>query len=144
MATKKAITTERAEDIVATVAEVEESKFNLRPLKAKDLFPVCGILKKIGYKEIKRAFDVEVVSDAAKKGDLNAVGLGVVLDIAGAVICNLEAAENEIYSFCASVSGLTVQEVQNLDLGDFGELIQGIVKAPGFRDFFARALSFMK
>ena len=126
-----------------TIVNENEKPYELRALTSKDIFPVFTIMGKIGFKEFKSCFESDEVKKAVKKvidsGDdkdiKESVGITVFIDIAGIVISNISSCEKDIYKLLSSLSGMTVQEIEELPLGTFTEMIVDVVKADGFRDF---------
>lgn len=121
----------------------------LRKLVSKDIFPMCGILRKIGIKELKTVIK-ESVSDG-KKTTAEALGLDLILDVAELIISNLPSCEKEIYSFLESVIVTDAdsrkalrQELENMPIDEFAELIMDIIRKEEFRDFFRVALKSSK
>ena len=124
--------------------------YELRKLKAKDIFPMCSIIKKIGIDEFKNCFNnpeiTKLVQSSDEKGDtLNAsVGFAVVMDIVSIIVGNLPKAEKEIYSFLASISNQTVQQIQDMEMVEFIGMIKDVVTKEEFKDFFNQASEFLK
>ena len=115
------------------------NKWEFRMLCSKDMFPLFNIINKIGINEFKECFQSEAVQKAAKlkgKADMNALGLNIMLDIGGVIIGNLPACEDDIYKLLADVSNLSINEIQNLLMAEFMEMIIDFVKKPDFADFF--------
>ena len=126
--------------------------YELRPLQARDLFPMTRILSKIGFGEFKKVLESDTVRDAiaANKDDgkasinLEAVGVSVAVEFAGVIIEHLADAEQDIYALLASLSGLKVKDIAEMPLPDFVDMIVALIKKPEFSDFFKRASSFAK
>lgn len=116
--------------------ENTEKSFELRPLVASDMGAICKVITAIGIRQFKECFKLE---DFEGK-DAQAVGFGVVIDIAGVIISNFPRAEDEIQTFLASVSGMKVSEIKKLSLADYGEMIMDVVMKEDFRDFFGRVM----
>ena len=114
----------------------QENKYEVRPLVASDMGAICKIITAIGVRQFKDCFKVEDF----KGGNVEEIGFGVVFDIAGIVIANIPQAEDEIQSFVASVTGLSLTEVKAMPFADYGELIVMIVTKEDFRDFFRRVM----
>ena len=87
--------------------------YTLRKAKNQDLWAVLKILAKILPDELKKAF-VQVVSGEKKLKDLGAM---VACDMATMIVKNLYKAENEVDEFCASLAGITVEELNELEFG---------------------------
>jgi len=131
----------------------EQKKFELRGLKSCDMFPMFGILSKIGFKDLKNSLTPESIQDMMdafkesegdgkdKDKDSNGakttfVGFSIVMDVVEIIMKNLPRCEKEIYSFLANLSGMTVEEIADLDMVTFTEMIIAVVQKDEFKDFF--------
>lgn len=115
---------------------MSENTYEIRPLVATDMGAICKIITAIGIRQFKECFKVEDF----KNGNVEEVGFGVVFDIAGIIISNIPKAEDDIQTFIASVTGLSLTEVKGLPFADYGELIVKIVAKDDFQDFFSRVM----
>lgn len=120
--------------------------YTFRKLTSADIFPVCGILKKIGIKEIKTAFKDNDISALMRGGkvDVEAVGMGVMMDIIGIVISNIPSCEKEIYTFVSSITGMKVEELKALKMAEFTDIVIQIIQLDDFKDFFKVAFKSFK
>lgn len=119
----------------------------LRKLTSQDIFPLCGIIKNIGYREFKECLSSSELKDMmSKKGDANAaqIGMTFLFDVGGVIIGNLPKCEKQIYSWLASLTGESEKALRDMDMGDFFELVISIFKKEEFKDFFKRASKFLK
>lgn len=107
----------------------------LRKLCTKDLFPMFGILSKIGLKEFKECFNVK-----SKKNNATEIGIGVSFDIADIIFKNIGKCETDIYNFFANLSGKKPQEMPELDLAEFAEMVSEFSQKAELRDFFMAVL----
>lgn len=110
--------------------------YELRPLVASDMGAICAIISKIGIRQFKECFKVEDFKDF----NAEAVGFGVMVDIAGIVISNIPKAEDEIMAFLASVTGMKVSFLKQMPFADYGELLIEVVTKDDFKDFFKRVM----
>lgn len=118
--------------------------FELRPLKSVDIFPMSKIISKIGLKNIRESFSPEsikqIVSASATEGNTEElatfVGFSVIIDIVGIIMSNLPKCQKEIFTFLSNISGMTVDKIENLDLGNFTELVIAVIQKEEFKDFF--------
>lgn len=123
--------------------------YELRTLCAEDVFPMFKIISKIGIKEFKSCFESEDVKEAIKsatnksetddgetQADLEVIGLGVALEIASVIMANIPQAKEDIYLFLAQVSGMSKDDIRNLPISTFTEMIIDVVKKEEFKDFF--------
>ena len=105
-------------ELISGVA-VEEKKYNLRPLVATDMGQICKIITAVGVRQFKEAFK----QDDIKGKSVEAAGLDVLLGIAGIAFSNIPKAEDEIQTFVASVTGMSLDQVRQLPFADYGEII---------------------
>ena len=117
--------------------------YELRTLCAEDVFPMFKIISKIGIKEFKSCFESEDVKEAIKSAtngdartDLEVIGIGVALEIASVIMANVPQAKEDIYHFLAQVSGMSKDDIRNLPISTFTEMIIDVVKKEEFKDFF--------
>jgi len=117
--------------------------YELRTLCAEDVFPMFKIISKIGIKEFKSCFEAEDVKEAIKSATngetqdgLEVIGLGVALEIASVIMANIPQAKEDIYLFLAQVSGMSKDDIRNLPISTFTEMIIDVVKKEEFKDFF--------
>ena len=122
----------------------------IRKLNAKDLFRMANILNKIGIGELKKVISAEKIASLASQKDIKSdalttiVGANVIFDVVGIVINNLDKAEKDIFAFLANVTNKETKDIENLDMGEFMDLLVAIFKKDEFKDFFKRASMFAK
>lgn len=116
-------------------------EFNIRPLAAKDVAPMCRIISKIGLSEFKEAVSPETVNsmfskEGGKDDGVAAVGVAIVVSVADIVFRNVDKVEKDLFAWLASVSGISQKEVSELSLADFATLVGAVFKSEDFKDFF--------
>ena len=124
-------------------------EFELRTLKSDDLFPMFGILSKIGFKDLKEIITPDKIKDMksmiSQKDDededentdsTTMLGVSVLMEVVSIIMKNLPSCKNEIYTFLSGLSGMTVKEIGNLDMVTFTEMIVAVVQKQEFKDFF--------
>lgn len=121
-------------------------EFELRTLKSDDLFPMFGILSKIGFKDLKEIITPDKIKDmksmiSQNDDDENTdattmLGVSVVMEVVSIIMKNLPSCKNEIYTFLSGLSGMTVKEIAELDMVTFTEMIVAVVQKQEFKDFF--------
>ncbi len=129
-----------------------EKSYTLRPLCAKDIFPLARIISKIGINQFAGCFQsagVKNLISAAKGGasmedTAQVVGIGVVLELANVVLGNLSACEKDLYVFLSGLSGLSKRELEELPIQEFLQLVLDVLKLEGFQDFFKAAGKLLK
>lgn len=124
---------------------MDEVKFELRGLKSDDMFPMFGILSKIGFKDLKNSLTPERVAEltsAFQKQDgsdadmSTYLGFNVMIEAVEIIMKNLPSCKMEIYTLLSSLSGMTVKQIADLDMVTFTEMIIAVVQKEEFKDFF--------
>lgn len=116
---------------------MSKKKFELRKLCAKDIFVMVKIISKIGVSEFKNCFKSPSVHSKIKSNvDFSAIGLEVIIEMVGTVLENLPKCESDIYSFLADLSGMKSNEISELGMSEFAELIEAVLTKDEFKDFF--------
>lgn len=132
-----------------------EQKFELRALKASDFFLVTRIVSKVGIKEFRAIMESDDIKSAignmaSENGgeladaDVASIGMTVVFDIAAVVLERMENCEQDIYELLSRLTGLKKNEVAELPMADFGEMVIGVIKHKDFRDFFTAVVKQFK
>lgn len=148
----------KAEDLTITpgnaetaLTEAPEARtIEMRALQSQDIFKMVAVIKKIGFREFKGVFESAEVQQAIAKANsedgagVEAVGLSVVMQIAGIVIDHLNDAEQEIYALLGGLSGLSNKEMAELPALDFAEMVLGLFQKQEFKDFFKVAARLTK
>lgn len=108
-----------------------------RQLNSEDLFPLTTIIVKLGLGEFKNIFsDPSALSVFEKDGKGNtAKAVSLSLDIVGVVLTNLPKAEKEIYSFMASLSGQSEEQLRKMRASEFIEAIADFIHSEDTKDF---------
>lgn len=123
---------------------MSEATYTLRSLQGADIFPMSAIIKKIGVKEFKNAFQDEEIKglvqsinngDMSKDAAANQAGMVVILNIVDVVLGNLPRAEKDIYKFLASLSGMKPDEVAALPMATFTGMVIDVIQKDEFKDF---------
>lgn len=123
---------------------MSEATYTLRSLQGADIFPMSAIIKKIGVKEFKNAFQDEEIKglvqsinngDMSRDAAASQAGMGVILNIVDVVLGNLPRAEKDIYKFLASLSGMKPDEVAALPMATFTGMVIDVIQKDEFKDF---------
>lgn len=136
---------EHEEQAVTAAQVIAEKPYTLRGLCAKDIFPMVVIIRKSGLKDIAKCFDPEEIKtimgsvsgeDKTVDDDVaETVGISVVLKIVDVILENLSTVEQEIFSFLAGISGMTADDIGNLPMDTFFEMLVDIFKKKEFVGF---------
>lgn len=123
---------------------MENKAHTMRSMNADDLFMIVKIINKIGLKELKTCFDAAEVKKAMQEsnGENNdlaaAVGMRVMMEIAGTVMEHLPDCRNDLYAFMASLTGMQSVDIAELSMADFFDMLVEVINHPDFADFFRR------
>lgn len=117
---------------------MSEKAYKFRTLTSVDIFPMCKIMDKIGFKKFKDCFQSDEIKNLIGKGPdgIESVGLAIVIDIAGIVIENIPSCQDDIFEMLASVSNMKKKDIEKMELGTFTEMIFDFFHKPEFKDFF--------
>lgn len=135
MATVSASENQAVQTFPASVDAVSvnpEKPYTLRRLCARDIFPFAKILSKVGIKQFSDCFQLDKEDNLS----LSMSGLAVALNVIDILLNNLDKCENEIYNFLAGVSSMTSEQIMNLDMDVFAQMIIEIFQKKEFADFF--------
>ena len=141
---------EVVEDAEATEDVQEIKPYTLRNPKATDIAAFLKLFSKLGVKDFKDSFSgnefKELIAKEREKlaGDeddediskfLENVGVGLAFELADVILAKLLDCQREIFVCLAKLSGMTVDEVADLDLSVFTQMLYDVVTLPGFTDF---------
>ena len=123
---------------------MSEKKYKLRLLVGKDIFKISKFIKKLGVNRLKEIFEdskaLETINIAMSGGEnqnIAEVGkLGIMLiDLIIDCLCDVEEELNELLE---SVSNLSKEEISELPLEEYVNMIKDLFMQKTFIDFFGR------
>lgn len=126
---------------------MENKGYTLRSLKASDVFLMTKIITKIGIKEIKNCFSSDDIKNAIngdETGDTTAVGMQVMFELASLVVSHLSDCEREIYQFLSALSGMKAEEIAELPMTTFFDMVMDVFRKEDFSDFFRHVVGLSK
>lgn len=141
---------EVVEDAEATEDVQEIKPYTLRNPKATDIASFLKLFSKLGVKDFKDSFNSngfkELIAKEREKlaGDeddedtskfLENVGIGLAFELADVILAKLSDCQREVFVCLSHLSGMTVDEVADLDLSVFTQMLYDAVTLPGFADF---------
>lgn len=141
--------TEVMQGTVEEAVQEEKKPYTLRPLKSKDLFPMMKIISSVGISKFSDCFSSDSAKELIEKAkakekiqaeDVEAIGMSVAFEVGEIIMSNLPNAERYIYQLLSNLSGMSVKELEDLDMGVFFAMIMDVVRQSGFADFFKVAL----
>lgn len=142
--------TEVVEDAKATEDVQEIKPYTLRNPKATDIAAFLKLFSKLGVKDFKDSFSgngfKELIAKEREKlaGDeddedtskfLENVGIGLAFELVDVILTKLSDCQREVFVCLSLLSGMTVDEVADLDLSVFTQMLYDAVTLPGFADF---------
>lgn len=115
-------------------------KYEFRKLASPDMFLMFKILGKIGVNEFADTFGKENIQKLLGGGAgavnfVQSVGIAVAFEMVNVILNNLPKCEHEIYQLLSNTSNLSVDEVKDLDMVTFTEMVIDFIKKPEFKDF---------
>lgn len=137
------------DEVVEIRGDIEPA-YTLRDLAAKDVFPMVKIISKIGINEFMNAFESEEIKklisaistddevkeeDSGEKDGMTVIGITVALNIANTLLGHLGDCEQEIYAFLCGLSGKGKEELMEMPMNTFLEMVVDVFKKEEFRGF---------
>lgn len=119
-------------DNMENTVMTEDKPYTLRRLVDKDLWPVLDIIGKVFPGDLSAVF-AEVASGQKSVQEIGAV---VMMKLIMAVIRNMHAVHDEVYAFLSDVSGIPVNEIEEMEFGTSPMMIWDIVKNEKNASFF--------
>lgn len=130
--------------------KTEEKSYTLRELTSRDVFLMSKILSRIGFKEFKGCLESDEVKKvvASMSGgtdaELSSIGLAVIIEVADIVLHNLSSCEDDIYRFLADLSGMTKEEIAEMSMVTFADMVVDVIQKEEFRGFIKVASRLFK
>ncbi len=129
----------------------KEETIEIRPLSAKDIFPMVKIIRKIGLNDFGKCFEPEEInaitatfSGGTEEELARMVGMNVILKIVDVILEHLPAVGEEVFVFIASLTGKTKTEVEDLPMDVFFNLVVDVLKREEFVGFMKAVSKLLK
>jgi len=138
-------------EVVEDAEATEDKPYTLRNPKATDIAAFLKLFSKLGVKDFKDSFSgngfKELIAKEREKlaGDgeddedtskfLENVGIGLAFELADVILTKLSDCQHEVFVCLSHLSGMTVDEIADLDLSVFTQMLYDAVTLPGFTDF---------
>lgn len=142
---------EVVEDAEATEDVQEIKPYTLRNPKATDIASFLKLFSKLGIKDFKDSFSGDAfreliakerektTDDSEDNGGMSKffenVGIGLTFELVDVILAKLSDSQREVFVCLSHLSGMTVDEVADLDLSVFTQMLWDAVTLPGFSDF---------
>lgn len=112
--------------------ETTARNYTLRRLKDKDLWPVLDIIGQVFPGDLSTVFAQIMTGDK----NVEQLGAEVVMKLVVSVIRNMNKVQDDVYALLSDVSGLTPEEIQDMEFGTTPLMIWDIVKNEKNASFF--------
>lgn len=119
-----------------------DKPYKIRPLVGKDLFKISKFIEKLGVNRLEKIFsNVELmqclndVIDSQEKQNIAKVGQ-VLTALASLIIECLCGIEEELNELLESVSNLSKEEISELPLKEYVDMVKNLFMQKDFLDFF--------
>lgn len=116
-----------------TVKTEEKAKpYTLRRLKDRDLFPILDIIGNV------LPDDMAAIAMGIVTGNKTVEEVGGILlsRIVASILKNMKTVHDDVYAFLSDVSGIPVEEIEEMEFGTTPRMIWDIVKNEKNNDFF--------
>ena len=119
--------------------------YTFRTLNSTDMFLMFKILGKIGINEFNVKELIASATNGEAKGDATTMmGISVILEMGNIILGNISKCETEIYQLLSNTSNLSVEDVRELDIATFAEMVIDFIKKEEFKDFLKVVLKSFK
>lgn len=125
---------EELDELMDDMLEDKTPHLKMRALKAKDLFIMTSILSKINFKNIQECITPDIIKSFQKKNSNAGVQLGI--SVASILLSSINLVEKDLYKFLAQLTDLTTEDIENISIAEFIQLIVDVIKKEEFSDFF--------
>jgi len=112
--------------------ETTARNYTLRRLKDKDLWPVLDIIGQVFPGDLSTVFAQIMTGDK----NVEQLGAEVVMKLVMSVIRNMNKVQDDVYALLSDVSGMTPEEIQDMEFGTTPLMIWDIVKNEKNASFF--------
>ncbi len=112
--------------------ETTARNYTLRRLKDKDLWPVLDIIGQVFPGDLSTVFAQIMTGDK----NVEQLGAEVVMKLVMSVIRNMNKVQDGVYALLSDVSGMTPEEIQEMEFGTTPLMIWDIVKNEKNASFF--------
>jgi hypothetical protein len=109
-----------------------EQQYKIRGLKTRDIIPMARILSKMQLKDKVKTLMLDTKEDV----DQFDAGFNLFEEI----LANLHLAEKEIFDFLGGLAGISGEELAELDIDVFFDLMAQLKNSKGIANFLSRAV----
>lgn len=124
----------------------------MRDLQGDDLFTLLAIVGKLDIKdELLSLFGggeqeplPTDLTDEQREAEIEKRGMKIVANLLQNILMNLGKVKGDINAFLADLTGVSVNEVQTLNLAEYTKLLKDFFTKKDLTDFFASIASLME
>lgn len=123
-----------------------QKKYTFRKLIATDIGLMTSLIKKIGVNRVANVFQDEELKTAISSKDENSmmsVGIAIVSNLVQIIVESYDSCENDLHKLLANVSNLSEEEVKQLEMEEFFDMLFDFFKKDEFMGFLNRVLKLL-
>ena len=120
---------------------MSDPAYTIRPLTGDDIFPMCGIISRLGADAISKCLESPIVKQAmaGEEIDESSVGVAVMAQAAVVILGRLKDCREDLYAFLSSMTGIEIEAIGSMPPAQMVRLVAAVVHREDFRDFFTAA-----
>ena len=118
-----------------------ETAYTVRALTTDDLFPICGLIAKLGADAVQTCLNSPTLQKALtdESASPDSVGVAVTAQAAVVILSRLPDCRDDLYRFIGSLTGLDADTIGAMPPAQFLRMAKAILHREDFRDFFTAA-----
>lgn len=122
----------------------QETLYVLRNPKATDIASFLKLFSKLRIKELKESISgdtlksiIQIERDKNKDDDdaFERIGISLAFEMIDIIIERLSECQWEVFKCLSCLSGMSVEDIAELDLSVFTQMLYDAIMLPGFADF---------
>ena len=124
-------------------------KYEIREMKAPDVFKLTSILSQVGVKNFIQVFKgndtlSKLKDKKVSKEEKDELAIELAFGVVDVLLANLDKCEQPIYRFISSLCGVDKTEIENLKGVEFFNLLVEVFTQKDCLDFFKGAIRIKK
>lgn len=122
----------------------QETLYVLRNPKATDIASFLKLFSKLRIKELKESISgdtlkriIQIEREKNKDDDdaFESIGISLAFEMIDIIIDRLSECQWEVFKCLSCLSGMSVEDIAELDLSVFTQMLYDAIMLPGFADF---------
>ena len=134
------------QEIQANEVVIPQKKYTFRKLIATDIGLMTSLIKKIGVNKVAGVFQNEDIRKAMSSKDddlMMTVGIAVVTELIQIIVEAYDQCEADLHKLLSKTSNLSEEEVKQLEMDEFFEMLFDFFKKDEFMGFLNRVLKLL-